>query len=163
MTPSHKLVVIACKSPFTMTTSHSYYPKQRFYLCTVPYRNGVLGTVATMLIRSLTDFMSDMPYFTIIGKTTGGPPTHYRWYKDGQPLATNATFNITIAPMPQNMVFRYQDAMYESILTVIGREPGVYQFEAANRVSSMLVDTTSIEGNKLFFSNSIQVLHLGKH
>jgi hypothetical protein len=100
-----------------------------------------------MLMHSRTDFMSDTPHFSIIGKSVGGPPTDYRWSKDGLLLTSNATFNITMAAIPQNMMLRYQHNMFESIITVTGREPGFYQYTVTNQVSTILADTTAIEGN----------------
>lgn len=100
-----------------------------------------------MLIHSLADFMSDMPYFTIVGKTSGGLPTDYKWSKDGLPLTNSVTFSITIAAIPQNTECRYRDTLYESTMTVIGREPGLYQYTATNHLSATLTDIILIEGN----------------
>lgn len=109
-------------------------------------RSGIISTISTMLMHSLTDFICDVPVLMIVGITSGGPPTDYRWSKDGLPLTSNATFNITIAAIPQNMGTRYSNTIYESTLTVVGREAGVYQYTATNPLSPTLRDTTSIEG-----------------
>lgn len=107
----------------------------------------MLDTATTLLLHTtFTDFVSDTPYFTIIGKTSGGPPTDHRWSKDGIPLNNSAAFNITVVAIPQNTVVRYRDALYESTLTVVGREPGLYQYTATNQVSPTLIAVMSIEG-----------------
>ena len=108
--------------------------------------DGILRTVGTMLIHSLTDFLSDVPHFTVIGKTEGGPPTYHRWTKDGAALTNSSMFNTSIAAIPQNTVFRYQDSLYESTLTVVGRHPGLYQYTAMNDLSATLMHTIPIEG-----------------
>ena len=108
--------------------------------------SGILRSAATMLIRSRTDFMGSTPFFALIGKTTGGPPTSFLWTKDGVPLTSASSINIAIAPVLQNDVFRYRDAIYESTLKVSGRQPGLYEYQARNRISGTLKDAILIEG-----------------
>ncbi len=116
---------------------------------------GLLETAMTILLHSRTNFLSDIPYFTVIGKTQGGPPTDYKWTKDRIPFTDSAIFNITIAAIPQNTEFRYQDSIYESTLTVIGTQPGIYQYTATNDVSPNLTAEIVIEGIKNSLETSI--------
>ena len=110
---------------------------------------GTINTAVTLLVASLTDFMASTPHFTIIGKTVGGPPTHYRWTLDGKVLTNSAaSVNITIAAIPQNVVRRYRDSIFESALRIMGKQPGLYQYTATNRISDTLTGTILIEGTQ---------------
>ncbi len=100
-----------------------------------------------ILLHSLANFLSGTPNFTIIGNTRGGPPTNCAWMKDGIAINTTAQFNISTRAIPQNMEMRYQDSIYESSMTVVGRHPGMYQYSATNLLSPILTDTLLIEGN----------------
>ena len=99
-----------------------------------------------MLINSLTDFLSATPHFTIIGKTQGGPPTSRNWTRDGIVLTSSEAFNISIVAIAENSELRYQHSVYESILVVKGREPGLYRYTATNALSTLWTDTIAIEG-----------------
>lgn len=117
-----------------------------FYLLS----QGLLTASTIILLHSLASFLSDPPSFTIIGNTRGGPPTYNHWTKDGVILNSTAEFNISIEAMQQNMEVRYRDSIFESSLTVTGHHPGMYQYVAANPLSSQLMDSILIEGSNNF-------------
>ena len=93
---------------------------------------------------SLTSFQSDTPTFTLLGATSGGPPTTYTWTRNGQVITNSASYSISIQVERSNAGF--QDSRYRSTLTVTGRLPGVYQYSVTNRAtSSMVTNTFTIE------------------
>lgn len=143
---------------YTREKIGKYYPIDKYYHIRVRasnllylfylyfYSAGILTTATTLLINPLTDFLSDIPYFTIIGKTQGGPPTSRNWTKDGMVLTSSETFNISIVAIAENSESRYQHSVYESTLVVMGRQPGLYQYSATNTLSTLWTDTIAIEG-----------------
>ena len=89
--------------------------------------------------------MSDPPTFTLIGDTSGGPPTTYTWTRDGQVITNSASYSIALQlDLDNSDVFR--ESIYHSTLTVTGVLPGVYQYSVTNRATSgMVTDQMTIE------------------
>ena len=114
-----------------------------------------------MLLSASSDFMTDPPRFTITGVTRGGPPTETNWTKDGATLIDAIQFSISVAAVPQNTETRYRDTIYESTLTVTGRQPGYYRYAATNPVSPLLSDIICIEGMISTQSTCIMHVELG--
>ena len=105
------------------------------------------GAVSAVQI-SLTSFQSDPPTFTLLGATSGGPPTTYTWTRNGQVITNNASYSISIEAQEDEGTSgsTYQNSRYRNTLTVTGRLPGVYQYSVANRATSgMVTDTFTIE------------------
>ena len=95
-----------------------------------------------------SSFLSDPPTFTLLGATSGGPPTTYTWTRNGQVITNNVSYSISIQVERSSAGF--QNSRYRSILTVTGRLPGVYQYSVTNRAtSSMVTDTFTIESKTL--------------
>ena len=103
-------------------------------------RGGISG-----ILVSLTSFQSDPPTFTLLGATSGGPPTTYTWTRNGQVITDSASYSISIQVERSQVGF--QNSRYRSTLTVTGRLPGVYQYSVTNRATSgiMVADTFTIE------------------
>ena len=92
----------------------------------------------------LTSFQSDPPTFTVLGATSGGPPTTYTWTRNGQVITNSASYSISI--QLDRSPDGFQNSRYRSTLTVTGRLPGVYQYSVTNRAtSSMVTGTFTIE------------------
>ena len=107
------------------------------------------GAISGMQV-SLTSFQSDPPTFTLIGATSGGPPTTYTWTRNGQVITDNASYSISIQVERSQVGFR--NSRYRSTLTVTGRLPGVYQYSVTNKAtSSMVNDTFTIESKNLLY------------
>ena len=89
--------------------------------------------------------MSDPPIFTLVGDTSGGPPTTYTWTRDGQVITNSASYSIALQlNLDHGDVF--QESIYRSRLTVTGRLPGVYQYSVTNRATSgMVTDQMTID------------------
>ena len=94
---------------------------------------------------SSSSFQSDPPTFTLLGATSGGPPTTYTWTRNGQVITNSASYSISIEA-ESTSGSRFQKSRYRSTLTVTGRLPGVYQYSVTNRATSgMVTDTFTIE------------------
>ena len=88
--------------------------------------------------------MSDPPTFTLVGETSGGPPTTYTWTRDGQIITNNVPYSIALQ-LNLNTGDVFQESIYRSRLTVTGRQPGVYQYSVTNRATSgMVTNQTTI-------------------
>ena len=87
--------------------------------------------------------MREPPLLTLMGITRGGPPTDRNWTRNGR---TPTGVTESISAVPQNANRRYQDSIYESTLTVVGRQPGIYRYTATNRISPELYNMINIEG-----------------
>jgi hypothetical protein len=95
---------------------------------------------------SSSSFLTDPPTFTLVGETSGGPPTTYTWTRDGVEITNSSSFSISLS-LAGIDAMRYMDALYESTLTVRGRYPGVYEYGVTNRATtSTVTNGTSIEG-----------------
>ena len=95
---------------------------------------------------SLTSFLSDSQTFTLLGDTSGGPPTTYTWRRDGQVITNSSSYSISIQTRERTNA-GFQNSRYRSTLTVTGRLPGVYQYSVTNRVTSgMVTDSFTIDG-----------------
>ena len=91
-----------------------------------------------------SSFLPDPPTFTLLGATSGGPPTTYTWTRNGQVITNSASYSISI--QVERTIAGFQDSRYRSTLTVTGRLPGVYQYSVTNRATSgMVTDTLTIK------------------
>jgi hypothetical protein len=87
--------------------------------------------------------MATTPTFTLVGETSGGPPTTYTWTRDGVEITNSSSDSISLSlntvPMepdtPENRI-AYLGSLYRSTLTVTGIFPGVYQYSASNRATA---------------------------
>ena len=101
------------------------------------------GAISTIQVF-LTSFQSDPPTFTLLGATSGGPPTTYTWTRNGQVITNSASYSISI--QVERTPAGFQNSRYRSTLTVTGRLPGVYQYSVTNRATSgMVTDTFTIK------------------
>ena len=97
---------------------------------------------------SLTSFQSDPPTFTLLGATSGGPPTTYTWTRNSQVITNSASYSISIQVV--HSPYGFQDSRYLNTLTVTGRLPGVYQYSVTNRATSgMVTGTFTIESKPI--------------
>jgi hypothetical protein len=95
---------------------------------------------------SSSSFLTDPPTFTLVGETSGGPPTTYTWTRDGVEITDSSPFSISLS-LTSDDAMRYMDAPYESTLTVRGRYPGVYEYGVTNRATtSTITNSINIEG-----------------
>ena len=78
-------------------------------------------------------FTSNPPSFQLVGDSTGGPPTTNYWSRNVVNITNNNTFNISISFTGSHDDAGHRAANYTSILTVTGRQPGVYQYHVTNR------------------------------
>ena len=105
------------------------------------------GAITTnqVFLSSSSSLTSDPPTFTLVGDTSGGPPTTYTWTRNGQVITNNASYSISLrANLDSSDVF--QESLYHSTLTVTGVLPGVYQYSVTNRATSgMVTDQMTIE------------------
>ena len=105
-------------------------------------------TISQIILSITSSLMSDPPTFTLVGDTSGGPPTTYTWTRNGQVITNNASYSISLQENLDNEnVFR--ESLYRSRLTVTGRLPGVYQYSVTNRATSGMVTdqmTINFEG-----------------
>ena len=101
------------------------------------------GNINTISI-SLVDpsFMTDLPSFTLIGDTTGGPPETSTWTRNGVTISDDDSYSIslTVPGVTSLYVFAFapifQQSRYRSTLTVTGNLPGVYVYSVINRAMS---------------------------
>lgn len=83
----------------------------------------------------------------LIGQTVGGPPTSYNWTRNGTIITSDNSFNISIS-VDGNSEAAYQQSLYRSTLTVIGRQAGLYQYSVSNRATpTVLTSNITIQGN----------------
>jgi hypothetical protein len=80
-------------------------------------------------------FIATTPTFTLVGKTSGGPPTTYTWTRDGVEITNSSSDSISLSlntvPMEPDTADNraaYLASLYRSTLTVTGVFPGVYQY-----------------------------------
>ena len=108
----------------------------------VPTGRGAITTNQVSL--SSSSFLSDPPTFTLLGATSGGPPTTYTWTRNGQVITNSALYSISI--QVDRLPDGFQNSRYRSTLTVTGRLPGEYQYSVTNRAKNGTVtDTFTIE------------------
>ena len=97
------------------------------------------------LIPRRTSFSIDPPIFSLAGISRGGPPS-YVWRKDGMVLVNSTSFSVSIA-LTGSGSERFTESVYESVLTVTGRHPGVYSYSVSNRITPRhLTKTLNITG-----------------
>ena len=94
----------------------------------------------------MSSFVADLPSFTLIGDTRGGPPVNSTWTKNGEVIGDGGSYNISLAVNEVN-TYRLdntdlfdsvilQESSYRSTLTVTGNLPGVYVYSVINRAMS---------------------------
>ena len=94
---------------------------------------------------SSSSFLADPPTFTLMGETTGGPPTIFDWRRNGVEITMNSSFTISISL--KNVEERFTESVYVSTLVVRGNLPGVYQYSVTNRaMTNSINDSFIIEG-----------------
>ena len=97
-------------------------------------------------------FLTDTLTFSLVGDTSGGPPTSYTWTRNGVEITDGGPFSISLSLKESSR--RFLDSLYVSTLTVTGRYPGVYGYNVTNRASTalhifgsgLLIDPFTIEG-----------------
>jgi hypothetical protein len=80
---------------------------------------------------NVSDIVTDPTSFTLIGDTSGGPPTNYTWMRNGEELTGNGSFQISLSL--KEVSNKYRDSVYQSRLTVTGTHLGVYTYSVFNR------------------------------
>jgi hypothetical protein len=90
-------------------------------------------------------FRSSSSPLTLVGESSGGPPTTYTWTRNGITLINSSQFRISIL-VDLDRSDRYMNACYISTLTVTGSYPGVYEYSVGNRATSTLADSIDIRG-----------------
>jgi hypothetical protein len=85
----------------------------------------------TSVNLNVSDTVTDPTSFTLIGKTSGGPPTNYTWMRNGEELTGNSSFQISLSL--KEVSNKYRDSVYQSRLTVTGTHLGVYTYSVFNR------------------------------
>ena len=111
---------------------------------------------------SSSSFLNGPSTFTLVGDTSGGPPTSYTWTRDGVNINDGDSFSISLS-LNESSPRRFMDSLYVSTLTVTGRYPGVYGYSVTNRAqpsTGLLTDHFTIEG--IYVHNIVQWLH-GAH
>ena len=86
--------------------------------------------------------MADLPSFTLIGDTTGGPPETSTWTRNGVTISDSGSYSISLTvpgvtssgtPFLVDNSQIFQQSRYRSTLTVTGNLPGVYVYSVINR------------------------------
>ena len=97
-----------------------------------PLANGSITSDPT--VRSKAEmYTANPPSFQLVGDSTGGPPTTNYWTRNGINITNNSTFSTSISFTGPFNDDGYRAANYQSILTVTGRQPGVYQYHVSNK------------------------------
>ena len=97
--------------------------------------------------------------FTLVGDTSGGPPTSYTWTRDGVNITNGESLSISLSLNKSNPR-RFMDSLYVSTLTVTGRYPGVYGYSVTNRAqptTGLLTDHFTIEGMYILLCTGFMV------
>ena len=114
---------------------------------------------------SSSSFLTDPPTFTVVGETSGGPPTSYTWTRNGVEITDGGPFNISLS-LKESSPRRFRDSLYVSTLTVTDRYPGVYGYNVTNRATTrlslplfafvplVLTDNITIEGIVYSYTDS---------
>ena len=97
-----------------------------------PLGNGNITAVSTVEGRA-ENYTANLPFFQLVGESTGGPPTTSYWTRNGVNITNSSTFSISISFTGSHDDAGHRAANYTSILTVTGRQPGVYQYHVSNR------------------------------
>ena len=106
--------------------------------------------------------MADLPSFTLIGDTRGGPPETNTWTRNGEAISDGDSYSISLAVNEVNTIklgsFIFDDVIlqesrYRSTLTVTGNLPGVYVYSVINRaMSAPRTASFTIEGKLMLNS-----------
>ena len=87
------------------------------------------------------------PEFTLVGNTSGGPPTNIQWRRNDVLLGTGSRSTIATVANPNNDQDGRENCRYHSTAAITAEWPGVYEYSARNRaMSSAVRDTFTIEG-----------------
>ena len=106
------------------------------------------GAIATNIVTlQSSSFESNPPTFTLVGDTSGGPPTISIWRRNGEELSDSNSYSISIEANPNDDQDGRVNARYRSTLVVTGMLPGVYEYQVGNKATSGDVrDSLNIEG-----------------
>ena len=88
----------------------------------------------------VTSLKVDPPVFTLTCVSTGGPATTVTWTQDGAVVLYNSNHVLTQTVTDQS------SATYSNVLTVTGREPGIYQCRVANDRENDSSQFVEVEG-----------------
>ena len=119
---NYSLAYYSCE----LATEYTQHPRDLPIICEISIDRGAISGIQVSLIS----FLSDPPTFTLLGATSGGPPTTYTWTRNGQVITNSASYSISIQVERSNAGF--QNIRYRSTLTVTGRLPGVYQYSVTS-------------------------------
>ena len=109
-----------------------------------PLANGFITTVQGRSSRYTTNPTS----FQLFGDSTGGPPTTSYWTRNGINITNNSTFSTSISFMGSHDEAGHRAANYQSILTVTGKQPGMYKYHVSNRrTNSARIPQILVDGN----------------
>ena len=99
-----------------------------------------------MSLRS-SSFGANPPTFTLIGATSGGPPTSYNWRRNYGFLWNSSTYSISIEVNPGQLQEGRVNCYYQSTIVVTGMLPGIYDYQVSNRAAShTMKGSITIEG-----------------
>ena len=100
----------------------------------------------TVTLQSSPNFGSN-PLFTLVGDTSGGPPTGVQWRRNGRLFSTGTMSRITTVVNPNNDQEGRENCRYRSMATINAVWPGRYEYTASNRATPGGVsDSFTIEG-----------------
>ncbi len=105
----------------------------------------------TNIVSLSSSFFRNSPptLFTLVGDTSGGPPTTRTWTRDGVEISYGGSYTMYIGVKHNfNRVNAFRDSLYQSILTVRAMLPGVYEYAVTNRATlpNMVTARFTIEG-----------------
>ena len=111
----------------------------------IPLANGSITSVQG---RS-SPFTTNPISFQLFGESTGGPPTTSYWTRNGANITSDNTFSISsISFTGSHDDAGHRTAYYQSILTVTGRQPGMYIYYVSNRrTSGVRTSLVLVDGN----------------
>ena len=108
-------------------------------------------------LRSGSRFTGSNPTFTLVARTSGGPPTTSTWTRDGVEITSGISLALDTIPRdPPTADNRaaYLNTRYISTLVVTGVFPGVYQYSASNRdMASPRTASFNVEGT--YYATSV--------
>lgn len=102
---------------------------QLYIILILNVARGRLEQVEVFLSDSFFD--RNPPEFTLIGKTSGGPPTSYSWQRNGHRFYDGISFEVASRETES-----FLKSIIVSKVTVKGRHPGYYRYTVRNRYQS---------------------------